>query len=130
MATTLIAEKDRLPDNRAMHALATRLEVTALARSLQDVLGQRLVAGITGIGDIKAVGKWATGERAPHPDAERRLRHAFQVTQLLLQHESARTVRAWFVGMNPELDDRPPALVLADQPERVLQAARVFLAHG
>ena len=53
-----------------------------------------------------------------------------QVVQLLLQVDSAETVRAWFSGMNPDLDDRPPATVLADEPGRVLQAARAFLAHA
>ena len=115
---------------QAAHALAARLELPALVRSLQDVLGQRLVALIAGISDVKAVGKWARGERSPHPDAERRLRNAFQIVQLLLQYESAETVRAWFLGMNPELDDRAPALALAEDPIGVLQAARVFLAYG
>lgn len=115
---------------QAVHGLATRLELPALVRSLQDVLGQRLVAVVAGVADAKAVGKWARGERAPHPDAERRLRHAFQVAQLLLQAESAETVRAWFVGMNPDLVDRPPAEALAEDPVGVLQAARAFLAHG
>jgi hypothetical protein len=115
---------------QAAHGLAARLELPALARSLQDVLGQRLVALIAGVSDVKAVGKWARGERSPHPHAERRLRHAFQIVQLLLQYESAETVRAWFLGMNPELADRAPALVLAEDPITVLQAARAFLAHG
>ena len=115
---------------QAAHGLAARLELPALVRSLQDVLGQRLVALIAGVSDAKAVGKWARGERSPHPDAERRLRHAFQIVQLLLQYESAETVRAWFLGMNPELADRAPALVLAEDPISVLQAARVFLAYG
>ncbi len=115
---------------QAAHGLAMRLELPPLVRSLQNVLGQRLVAVIAGVSDAKAVGKWARGERAPHPEAERRLRHAFHVTQLLLQQESAETVRAWFVGMNPYLDDQAPALLLSENPQAVLLAARNFLAHG
>src|SRR5438876_11264358 len=114
----------------AIYAESLRLALPAVARSVQDVLGQRLVAVITGVADAKAVGKWARGARVPHPDAERRLRQAYQVAQLLLQVESAETVRAWFAGMNPDLDDRAPAAVLAEEPARVLQAARAFLAHG
>lgn len=68
---------------QAAHRLATRLDVPALVRSLQEVLGQRTVAVIAGVRDAKAVGKWARGERAPHPEAEGRLRVAFQVMQLL-----------------------------------------------
>lgn len=115
---------------QAAHGLATRIDVAPMARSLQDVLGQRLVAVIAGVSDAKAVGKWARGERLPHPEAERRLRHAFHITQLLLPRESAGTVRAWFVGMNPDLDDHAPALLLADDPHAVLVAARNFLANG
>ena len=48
---------------QAAHGLATRLDLPSLVRSLQDVLGQRLVAVIAGVSDAKAVGKWARGER-------------------------------------------------------------------
>jgi hypothetical protein len=62
--------------------------------------------------------------------AERRLRDAFQISQLLLQHEAGTTIQAWFTGMNPELDDQSPALMLAKHPQEVLIAARNFLANG
>jgi hypothetical protein len=68
--------------------------------------------------------------RKPHPKAEERLRNAYQVAKLLECEESRETIRAWFVGMNPERDDHPPALMIAEEPVRVLQAARSFLAHG
>ncbi len=61
---------------------------------------------------------------------ERRLPNAYQVAQVIVQTESPETVRAWFIGMNPELDDQPPALVIVDDPLRVLQAARIFVANG
>jgi hypothetical protein len=109
------------------HALATRLATPAVAEYLQGVLGQRLTAVIAGVSDAKAVGQWAKGGRTPHPEAERRLRDAYQVTQLLMQREAADTVRAWFRGMNPHLDDEAPAIVIATEPSRVLQAARAFL---
>ncbi|MHB8696268.1 MAG: hypothetical protein ACYDHH_34070 [Solirubrobacteraceae bacterium] len=44
---------------QAAHNLATRLDLPALVRSLQDVLGQRLVAVIAGVSDAKAPGFWA-----------------------------------------------------------------------
>jgi len=119
-----------LATEQAAHGLATRVAVSTLVRSLQEVLGQRLVALIAGVNDVKAVGKWARGERTPHPEAERRLRDAFHVVQVLLQAESAETIRAWFLGMNPDLDDQSPALVLAERPNEVLQAARAFAAQG
>lgn len=116
--------------DQAAHDLATRLELPSVVRWLQDVLGQPLVALIAGVRNPRLVEKWAKGKCSPEPQEEQRLRHAFEVTQLLLQGGDADTIRAWFVGMNPELDDHPPALVLADDPDEVLLAARTFLAHG
>lgn len=115
---------------QAIHARTARLGVPTVVGSLQDILSQRLVAVVAGISDVKAVGKWARGQRSPHPDAEQRLRNAYQIVQLLLERESPETVRAWFIGMNPDLDDRAPALVLGEDPVHVLEAARSFLAHG
>ena len=115
---------------QAVHGQAARTPISQVAVYLQDVLGQRLTAVVAGVSDAKAVGKWAKGQRSPQPDSELRLRHAYQIAQLLIQHESAETVRAWFLGMNPELDDEAPAVVLGEDPQRVLQAARTFLAQG
>src|SRR5512142_1541237 len=109
---------------QAVYGQAARTPIAQVAAYLQDVLGQRLTAVIAETRDAKAVGKWARGQRAPQPDAELRLRHAFQIVQLLVQSESAETVRAWFVGMNPDLEDEAPAVVLGKDPVRVLQAAR------
>ncbi len=114
---------------QAVHGQAARTPISQVAAYLQDVLGQRLAAVVAGVSDAKAVGKWAKGGRSPQPDSELRLRHAYQIVQLLIQHESAETVRAWFLGMNPELEDEAPAVVIGDDPQRVLQAARAFLAQ-
>lgn len=120
--TVTISEEEHLASARA-----ARLATAAVAEYLQGVLGQRLTAVIAGVSDAKAVGQWAKGGQTPHSEAERRLRDAYQVTQLLMQREAADTVRAWFRGMNPHLDDEAPALALATEPARVLQAARAFL---
>lgn len=112
------------------HAEAMREPVGRVAAGLQEIVGQRLAAVIAGVGNAKAVGLWARGERAPHPDAERRLRDAYHVSLMLLSRESPESVRAWFRGMNPHLDDEAPALAIADRPKEVVRAARTFLAHG
>ena len=117
---------------QANQSIAAPIELPAVVRFLQEVLGQRMVTLIAGVPDAEDVGKWARGGRLPGPEIEieRRLRHAFQVTQRLAATESAETVRAWFGGMNPELADRPPALVLGEEPAAVIEAARAFLAQG
>jgi hypothetical protein len=62
---------------------------------------------------------------------EAKLRGAFQVFQLLLTEESPHTVRAWFVGLNPQLDDESPATAISEGRIRdVLVAAKAFLAGG
>lgn len=119
-----------LQHEQKSHARAMRGSISLIAKELQAALGQRLTAVIAGTNDGRAVGQWSRGERQPHPETERRLRYAYQIVELLRQHESDTTIKAWFMGMNPDLDDRAPALVLAADPQRVLQAARSFLFHG
>lgn len=68
-----------------MHGQAARLRIAAIARYVADVLGQHLTAVVTGPSDAKAVRKWTSGKRSPHPGAERNLRHAFHVVQLLMR---------------------------------------------
>jgi hypothetical protein len=112
------------------HERAMRATVPELATYLQELFGQKLTALMAGSRDPKAVGKWARGERTPHPDVVQRLRDVYQVAEFLMQGESRQTVQGWFMGMNPQLDDRAPALVIATNPAEVMQAARAFLAGG
>jgi hypothetical protein len=122
MATTL---------DTAAHAHTVRTPVPAMAAFLQELLGQRYTALITGQKDPKAIGQWAKGAHMPRAEAERRLRGAYQIATLLLGQEAPATVRAWFAGMNPQLGDRPPVLALADgETADVLHAARAFLADA
>jgi hypothetical protein len=57
---------------------------------------------------------------------------AFQVAKLIELATSAEVARAWFLGMNPALNDELPAQVIAEDPtdggRRVMRAARTFLA--
>jgi hypothetical protein len=115
---------------RKAHQRAIRAGTPEIASALQDLLGQRITAVIAGVQDSRAVGKWARGERTPHADNERRLREALRVADLLLQEEPPEIVRAWFVGLNPNLGDQVPAQIVGEHPEQVMAAARSFLATG
>jgi hypothetical protein len=98
---------------------------------LQEVLGQKLVAHLAGVSDPRTVGRWAAGDRTPRPSHEQRLRCAYQIFQLLLAEEAPHTVRAWFLGLNPQLDDESPAESIRKGAFRdVLVAAKAFLAGG
>ena len=104
--------------------------MTEISRYLQDALGPRLTALSVGVSDAREIVSWASGELQPDADIAQRLHNVYGIVQLLLQIETPQAVRAWFLGMNPELDDRAPALTLADEPELVKQAARTLVAHG
>lgn len=106
-------------------------EVKDVARYLQEALGQRLVAYMADVSDSKRVGRWAQGTQSPRDEAERRLRAAFQIFHLLLAEESPHVIRAWFIGMNPQLDDDSPAdAIRSGRLKEALGAARAFVAGG
>jgi hypothetical protein len=113
------------------HRKAVQSSIQDVVGYLQEVLGQKLVAYIAGVSDPRTVGRWASGERAPRAENEQRVRHAYQIFQLLLAEEAPHTVRAWFVGLNPQLDDVSPAESIRNGMFReVLVAAKAFLAGG
>jgi hypothetical protein len=118
---------------RRVHERAVHTPLPEVAARLQDLFGQKVVAVVAGVEDPRAVGKWARGQREPRGDAEPRLRAAYQIALLLTLGDSADAARAWFLGMNPLLADRAPYVILGEGlngSERVMQAARAFLAHG
>lgn len=113
------------------HRTTVESSTADMAGFLQEVLGQKLVAHMVGISDAKNVGRWARGETSPRGNNEQRLRQAFQIFRLLNTEESPHTVRAWFVGLNPQLDDESPADAIRDGRVRdVMVAAKAFLSGG
>jgi len=115
------------------HQHTVRAATGEIAAFLQRLLGQRLVAFMTGVDDPKAVGRWGRGQRAPRQEAERRLRAAYPIAELLTLAVSEETARAWFIGMNPHFGDRAPFAVLGERPEiapQVLAAAKAFVVSS
>jgi hypothetical protein len=114
------------------HRTTVESSIADIAAFLQDALGQKLVAFMVGVDDPKTVGRWAGEKRLPRDiEVERKLRDAYQIFRLLLTKESPYTVRAWFVGLNPQLDDESPATAIREGRTRdVLVAAKAFLAGG
>lgn len=114
------------------HRETVEASVADVAAFLQDALGQKLVAYMAGVDDPKTIGRWASEKRRPQDlEAERKLRDTYQVFKLLLTKESPYTVRAWFVGLNPQLDDESPATAISEgRTKDVLVAAKAFLAGG
>jgi hypothetical protein len=115
------------------HRQAIRASVQEVAATLQELLSRRVTAYLAGVGDGKTVARWATGQVTEIRDdaVERRLRRAYEIAHLLLQVDSAATVRAWFIGLNPQLGDVSPAEAIHDgQLQEALIAARAFIVGG
>lgn len=98
---------------------------------LNEHLGSRLLALTVGV-DHKTVGRWLTDvNRTPRFETETRLRAAHQIFRLVQQVESSPTARAWFMGMNPQLEDNSPAEAIRDGNVRdAMAAARAFVNAG
>lgn len=106
-------------------------DISTITAELQGVLGQALLAVIVDK-DVRTIARWVAGATArPSTRDEQRLRDTLQVQRLLLSVESPTVVRAWFMGMNPQLDDESPAEALANGRAReVMSAARAFADAG
>lgn len=112
------------------HQAVIRSTWAEKARYLQELFGQRLTAAMTGVDDARTVGRWIRGQE-PQVAQRERLRDAYQIAKLIEIAESKETAKAWFLGMNPGLDDEPPAQVIAEDLQeggkRVMKAARTFI---
>lgn len=112
------------------HDDSVRSDPRDITAFLKELFGPKLVAHMAGVTDDKRVHKWVNGE-GMNPQAEARLRAAYQIAWRLLDHDSAETVRAWFIGMNPQLDYEAPADAIRDDRHRqAMVAAEAFLAGG
>jgi hypothetical protein len=117
------------------HVQTTRAAFDQVAASLRELLGAKLTAYLGSVAETRAVNHWASGEREPSEAVQLRLRLALQVGLMIADADGAGVARAWFQGMNPQLDDRSPARLLREGdldevgPE-VLRAARAFLVGG
>lgn len=117
------------------HAAATRMPVADLVTALRDLLGARLVAYLGSVRETRAVRQWSEGSRVPSDTVVQRLRLAYQVAALLAERDDPAVIKAWFLGLNPQLDDQSPARLLREGDleatgPQVLAAARAFVAAG
>ena len=116
-----------------VHRQAVDASVKEIAGLLQELLSRRLTAYISGVDSGKTVARWASGQvtEIRNQETEQRLRTAYEIVRLLLGQDSPQTVRAWFIGLNPQLGDESPAQALHDGDlKEALAAARAFIAGG
>jgi hypothetical protein len=113
------------------HRRSVQVSVAEAARSLQDLLTRRLTAYIVNVKDGKSITRWINGEvKVIRPESEVRLRTAYEIQALLSRYESPQTIRAWFIGLNPDLGDVSPAEAIHEgRLQEALAAAREFVAR-
>jgi hypothetical protein len=102
------------------------------AREVLEVLGGAVAAYVLGVKDRKTIQRWVAGTvRSIRPEHEATLRGVYEMIVLLQRFEAPATVRAWFLGMAPELDDVSPARAVHDgRLLEAMNAARAFMARG
>jgi hypothetical protein len=132
MATVARHTRPR-PDLEA-HRQAVTASFPDVVRSLVSIIGRKQTAYIASIKDARAIDRW-TEDATPQKDVEQRIRLAYHVASMLGKADSDAVVQAWFLGLNPELNDAVPITLLRDgdievDGKRVLNAARAFLAGG
>jgi hypothetical protein len=100
-----------------------------IASSLQDLLGQKLVAFALGDRHPKTIGRYARGEREPDDAAYRRLVDLFLVAEVLKTGMRPQAIKSWMLGANPRLRGKAPIEVLHEnKAESVRAAAQVFVS--
>lgn len=120
----------------------TFLPITDLVGQLQIGLGERLTALIADEKNVSLVDAWAHGKVELNRETKFRLRLANLIIRRMTipsegqMPEAIETVRSWFIGTDPFLDERAPALVIADMKlgdtkgiSRILRATDIFLAE-
>lgn len=101
-------------------------DVAEIVRELTEVLGSSLLSFIMAV-DNRSLQRWVAGHGIRY-ESEKRIRDLDAVFSLLRQKEEPATIRAWFMGMNPQLDDASPAEVMRDGSARdVMATARAYL---
>ena len=128
--TTTTSATSVAPRQRSAHERAVGSGQNDALRALVAALGKHAVAAIFDK-DVRTIERWLKPGVQMKIDDERRLRDAFNVFSLIEEADDAYVARAWFIGMNPQLDDDSPIEQLAAGNARaVLAAARAYVNTG
>jgi len=119
---------------RSAYQQATSASFPEVVETLVSIIGRRLTAYIASVKDARAIDRWLSGV-APQRDVEPRLRLSYRVAVFLSSADSSAVVKAWLIGLNPELGDEVPIKLLrdgdlADDGKKVLGAATAFVTGG
>lgn len=128
-SNAVLVDSEVLERWQQAHRQAVQVPVNELASSLQDLLTRQLTTHVAGVKDGKTVTRWVNGEITDirNFEVEQRLRTAYEIAQLLLLSEEPSIVKAWFIGLNPLLNDSSPVDALgAGQLKEVIDPAKAF----
>ncbi|HET9028932.1 MAG TPA: hypothetical protein VFN49_02035 [Candidatus Aquilonibacter sp.] len=126
MATDPIQRNERISDADA-HSEAMSLPINAVVRRLIALLGATTVATIGGVTETRAVAQWTDGRVPQRPNV---LRFALQLASMIGDEANIESIRAWFAGTNPLLDDQVPSLMLRDRPLHEIGASMMAAARS
>lgn len=125
---------DRRPGSleAAIHAECVKLAFPELVIALTLLLGKKLTAYVASVKSVRTVENWMTGTE-PYKGPDTRLRTAYQVAKLISTRYQPQVIQSWFMGLNPDLDDRAAATLLREGEievigPAVLRAARAFIS--
>ena len=136
----LLEKTPEVVDRRAasleaeIHAECVKLPFPELVTALTQLIGKKLTAYVASVKSIRTVENWMTGTE-PYKGPDTRLRTAYQVARLISTRYQSQVIQSWFMGLNPDLDDRAAATLLREGEiesvgPAVLRAARAFVAGG
>lgn len=131
MQTERNTDNDTPMTDAQAHATAMSLPINTVVARLIGLLGATTVAVIGGVTETRAVTQWTDGRVPQRPNV---LRFALQVAMMIGGDSHGESVRAWFAGSNPHLEDQVPMLMLRDKPLNeisgpMMAAARAFAAR-
>lgn len=123
-----------IPFNSSVAPTRTSSHNTSIGRGADDVLrtlvnglGKKVVAAIFKR-DVRTIERWLKSTANLGMENERLLRDTYQIFLLLAEADDIHVARAWFLGMNPNLNDHSPIEALAaGRAREVVAAARAFV---
>lgn len=118
------------PVRRSAHPQADAPPIPEIVGRLRVVLGRDVVAVLVKR-TPRTITRWAAGDTKPRAREERLLRAAFQITELLGEVDADEVIRAWFMGMNPQLGDESAVETLrGGRVREATAAARAYVNAG
>ncbi len=112
------------------HRAATEARPPQLASTLQELLGQKLVAFAAGDRHPKTIGRYARGDREPEPETLGRLVDLYTVVAILRSGAHDHAIKAWMMGSNPRLKGKAPIEAIHEgRAYEIMGAAKAFVTR-